>query len=197
MRGNALILGPLGLQGQTSDRQSSDGGTHTMTSMSDVRRVRIVAATCVIVLAICGLVRIVGLPSIAPRVNIRWADRVSDLERATLEQQFRLREGEHREGSTWAYDLRDPSWSMVRALIAHPAVADTHYINRRFGLVTADAPAGTTRLPPGGLSGWRDSSIVAWAGRLALSILLVSLTWLATTGRTARREMNRQTRLST
>jgi hypothetical protein len=168
-----------------------------MTPMSDVRRVRIVAATCLIVLAICGLAHVFALPTIAPRVNVRWADRVSDLERATLEQQFRLHEGEHREGSTWAYDLRDPSWSMVRALVAHPAVADTHYINRRFGLVAADAPAGTTRLPPGRLTGWRDSPIVAWAGRLAFSTLLVSLVWLATSGRTARREMNRQTRLST
>jgi hypothetical protein len=168
-----------------------------MPSMSDFQRIRILAAASVIVLAGCAVLRIVALPSVAPRVNIRWADRVGDQERATLEQQFRLRAGERREGSTWAYDLRDPSWSAVRALVAHPAVADTHYINRRFGIVAADAPRGTTRLPSGGLTGWRDSAVVEWAGRVAFSILLVSLVWLATAGRTARREMNRQTHLST
>jgi hypothetical protein len=165
--------------------------------MSDFQRIRVLAAASVIVLAGCGLVRIFALPSVAPRVNIRWADRVGDQERATLEQQFRLLAGERREGSTWSYDLRDPSWSAVRALVVHPAVADTHYIHRRFGIVAADAPRGTTRLPSGGLRGWRDSAVVEWAGRLAFSILLVSLVWLATTGRTARRETNRQTHLST
>ena len=165
--------------------------------MTDYRRIQVLAIASAIVLVGTGLIRVFASPSVAPRINIRWADRVSDLERATLEQQFRLHEGERREGSTWAYDLRDPSWPAVRALIAHPAVADTHYINRRFGMVSADAPRGATRLPPGGLTGWRDSFIVEWAGRLALSILLVSLVWLAMNGRTARREMNRQTHLST
>ena len=175
----------------------ADAATRRMASMNDVRRIRVLAAASLIVLAGCGLVRIFALPSVAPRVNIRWADRVGDEERALLEQQFRLRAGERREGSTWAYDLRDPSWSAVRALVAHPAVADTHHINRRFGFVAADAPHGTTRLPSGGLTGWRDSAVVEWAGRLAFSILMVSVVWLATTGRTARREMNRQTHLST
>jgi hypothetical protein len=165
--------------------------------MTDYRRIQVLAIASAIVLVGAELIRVFASPSVAPRINIRWADGVSDADRGRLEQQFRLFAGEWREGSTWAYDLRDPSWSAVRRLVNDRAVADTHYINRRFGIVAPDAPPGTTRLPSGGLRGWRDSAVVEWAGRLAFSILLVSLVWLATSGRTARREMNRQTHLST
>ena len=163
----------------------------------DVRQVRALAAVSALVLVGIVLVRVFTLPSVAPRVNIRWADSVDDRQRSVLEQQFRLMAGERREGSTWAYDLRDPSWSTAQALVAHPAVADTHYINRRFGIVAFDAPRGTTPMPHGVLRGWRDSPVIEWADRVALFVLLVSLVWLATTGVTARNdEVTRQTSLS-
>ena len=162
--------------------------------MNDVVQVRVLLVACVVV--VCGLafLHVFVSPAVAPRVNIRWAAGVDDVARESLEQQFRLFAAEHREGTTWAYDLRDPSWQTVRALVAHPAVADTHYINRRFGIVSASAPRGTTPAGRGVLSTVRDSAALQWLGRLALSILVVAAIWVVTNGRTARRETIPRTR---
>src|ERR1700752_2761647 len=103
--------------------------------MSDVQRVRAVAAASLLVLPVAPIVQLLALPSVAPRINVRWADSIGESERRDLEQRFTLSEGERREGTTWAYDLGDPSWTAVRALIAHRAIADTHHINRRIGIV--------------------------------------------------------------
>ena len=153
---------------------------------ADHRRIRRLAAGSLVVLAGIGALYLLVPPSVAPRVNVRWADGVGDTERVAHESRLRLMAGERREGSTWAYDLGDPSWRGVRALIAEPAVADTHYLNRRFGVVSRDAPAGTTRITQGALSAWRDSAVAAWMARLAFSLLIVSGLWLATSGRSVR-----------
>jgi hypothetical protein len=165
--------------------------------MTEVRRVQALAAASLLVLVIAGLIRVFSLPAVAPRINVRWAGEVDDRQRGALERELGLTAGERREGSTWAYDLTNPSWRGVKALIAHPAVADTHYINRRWGLVAADAPRGTTAIEAGGIGAWRDSALVAWARRFALALLAVSLLWLLTTGRTARHETIPQTPAST
>jgi len=160
--------------------------------VSDARQIRRLGAVCLILLAGVGLIRLFALPSIAPRVNIRWADGLGGVGRASIEERFRLLAGERREGTTWAYDLGDPSPGTVRAIVSHTAVADTHYINRRFGIVARGAPRGTSR-PTGALTGWQDSPLVEWVGRLAFWTLVVAMLWLATTGRTARRERTPRT----
>jgi hypothetical protein len=129
-------------------------------------------------------VRLLAPPSIVPRINVRWSDNVTEADRVRLETDLRLLAGEQREGTTWTYDLGDPSWRGVRRLIAEPTVADTHYLNRRFGLVSRDAPEGTTRLSAGALSRWRDSAIAGWTLRLSLALFVVSTAWLAINGRT-------------
>jgi hypothetical protein len=144
----------------------------------DHRRIRRLAIGSLVALAAVVALRLVVPPEIAPRVNVRWADGVGDEDRVRLESRLQLLAGERREGSTWAYDLVDPSWSGIRALVGEPAVADTHYVNRRFGIVSSDAPAGTTRIARGPLSQWRDSPVAAWAVRLSLSFLIVSGAWL-------------------
>jgi hypothetical protein len=140
-------------------------------------------------LAIASLIALVAVaamwlfvpPAVAPRVNVRWADAVSEAERWQLESRLQLYAGEQRDGSTWAYDLGDPSWRGVRRLIGDPAVADTHHVNRRFGIVASDAPAGTTRLAGGALTRWRDSTATSWVARVSLSFLIVSTCWLLVT----------------
>jgi hypothetical protein len=129
-------------------------------------------------LAAVGLVRLLVPPAVAPRINVRWADGVSDADRDRLESRLRLVAAEQREGTTWVYDLADPSWRGVRALVAEPAVADTHYVNRRLGIVSSDAPAGTTRIARGALSQWRDSPAAGWIVRLSLCFFVVSGLWL-------------------
>ena len=152
----------------------------------DHRRIRLLAVGSLIALAAVGAVYLFVPPAVAPRINVRWADGVSDAARARLESQLQLFAGEPREGTTWAYDLGDPSWRGVRALIAEPAVADTHLVHRRFGIVSSAAPAGTTRIAGGTLSRWRDSPAAGWIVRLSLCWLIVSAFWLVTSGRTIR-----------
>ena len=65
------------------------------------------------------------------------------IERAALERRFSLLNGARREDDTWEYDLADLAPASVTALVEHPDVADTHYIEREIGGVSADAPAGT------------------------------------------------------
>lgn len=152
----------------------------------DYRCIRIIAIISLAVLAAVGVANVLVSPPVAPRVNVRWADGVTDEERVRLESRLQLLAGERREGTTWAYDLGNPSWLAVRALIGEPAVADTHYINRRFGMVSADAPRGTTPLTGGALSAWRDSTAARWIARVAVWLLVVSTLWLVTNGRRVR-----------
>jgi hypothetical protein len=46
---------------------------------------------------------------------------------------------EHLEGRTWRYDLTDTSIENIRALVRHPAVDDTHEIDRSNGTVAPSA----------------------------------------------------------
>ena len=145
----------------------------------DYRWICAFALISVVTLTAAGFLRFFVLPVISPRVNIRWADTVDDAARVDLERRLKLFAGEQREGTTWTYDLGDPSSRGVKALIADPAVADTFHINRSRATVSSDAPRGTTRIGQGRLSIWRDSPVLNWVVRLALSILAVSTAWLA------------------
>jgi hypothetical protein len=80
---------------------------------------------------------LVNVDIIEPRVNVRWVDGVAEDERLSLERRFGLESAEWREGTTWRYVLRDRSRDNIAALIAHPAVDDTHDIDRA-GLIAPD-----------------------------------------------------------
>src|SRR5688572_20478787 len=137
------------------------------------------------ILVIVGGVRMAS-PDLAPRVNVRWAPEVSTEQRATLERRFQLVSPAHVEGSTWTYDLRDPSAANVNALIAHPAVEDTHGINRQAGAVEPDAPLGTTSVDSSLVGAWAASEPIAWLGVMSLWATLLSGVWLAFSRRSAR-----------
>jgi hypothetical protein len=63
-------------------------------------------------------------------IHVRWKPGVNDAERAELERQFSLTQGEFREGTTYAYGLANTSTENIRALVQHPRVDDTAEINR-------------------------------------------------------------------
>jgi hypothetical protein len=150
----------------------------------DCRQVGMLAVISALTLAAIGFLDMFVPPSVAPRVNIRWADGVSESARVDVEHQLKLVAGEHIEATTWAYDLADPSREAIEAIVTHPSVADTHHIDRSRRTLSSDAPLGSTRIR-GGLSRWRDAATVPWLTRFASSVLIVSGLWLATTGRPA------------
>ena len=63
-------------------------------------------------------------------IHVRWAPSVDDAVRQRLEQTLGLIEGEPREGRTWGYTLTAPSRANIQTLVQHPAVEDTHNLNR-------------------------------------------------------------------
>jgi hypothetical protein len=63
-------------------------------------------------------------------IHVRWAPSVDDAARQRLEQTLGLIEGEPREGRTWGYTLTAPSRANIQTLVQHPAVEDTHNLNR-------------------------------------------------------------------
>jgi hypothetical protein len=136
-------------------------------------------------------------PELAPRVNVRWAPGVSAEERISLERRFSLALPTHTEGSTWTYDLGDPSRATVTALVHDPAVEDTHGINRQAGVVAPDAPRGTTRVGSYPLGAWVDSEPVAWLGMCSAWTTLLAFAWLVINRYSARHETNPSTPAST
>ena len=69
-----------------------------------------------------------GAPGAA--VNIRWQSSVDAVERQRLETEWQLIDGQEVSPFTWRYDLTAPSEGRIRAIVEHPAVADTHDIDR-------------------------------------------------------------------
>ena len=63
-------------------------------------------------------------------VNIRWQPSVDAAERQRLETEWQLVDGQEVSPSTWRYDLTASSEGRLRAIVVHPAVADTHHIDR-------------------------------------------------------------------
>lgn len=153
-------------------------GNRALTS-ADRRRILAFAVFSAIMLVGSGAVRVTAPSPFAPRVHIRWVAGISDAQRAELERRFALTEGRRREDATWEYDLIDRSPSTVRALVAHAAVEDTHYLDRASGQVAVDAPPGTSRLSERWLAGWIHSSLFEWFMLLWVSSLVVSGVWLA------------------
>jgi hypothetical protein len=144
-------------------------------------------AASLIMLPLAVVVRLTSPSPFAPRVHVRWATGVSDAQRAELERRYSLVQGRHRDAETWEYDLVDVAPSSVRALIADPAVADTHYLDRDRGAVQADAPAGTVPLAERRLAGWIHSPVFEWFTLFWVSSLIVSGVWLASAPGVARR----------
>ena len=71
-----------------------------------------------------------ALGSYALRVHVRWSAETTTQGRADLERRLRLAHPLELGPQTFRYLLTDSSTSGIHALVTHPAVADTHYIDR-------------------------------------------------------------------
>ena len=69
-------------------------------------------------------------PPPPPRINVRWVDGLDADRRRGLEARFGLDAGTETAPSTWRYALVDASRANIVAIVQHPDVADTHYIDR-------------------------------------------------------------------
>jgi hypothetical protein len=150
---------------------------HAVTSSRIDARVWLAVSIAMLVAA--TTIRLVAPSAFAPRVHIRWSPAVDDGRRASLEARFHLFHGVPHDRQTWEYDLADPSREAVSALVAHPDVADTHYIERSTGQIAADAPAGTVRLPGRPVTSLVHSSVFDWLMFFWAASVLVSGVWLA------------------
>ena len=105
----------------------------------------------------------------AKYVHVRWRPEVAANTRAGLEARFSLRE-QRREGQSFGYDLLDDSTSNIRALLQHPAVEDTHDLDRQRMTVAATAEDGDSNT---GLA-WRWGVEDALPYALPIGILLLA-----------------------
>jgi hypothetical protein len=122
----------------------------------------------------------------APRINVRWVDGINDAARQDAEARLHLAEGERREGTTWAYDVADPTEEGVRALLSDPSVADTHSIDRARATIARDAPRGTTLIMRGPVAALRESAVFTPLRMFLAATTLISAIWLLSHG--ARRQ---------
>jgi hypothetical protein len=140
---------------------------------------RIAALSCAIaIICLPTIARLVTGPPGAV-VHVRWETSVDGSARQRLEARFRLADGEQLDGSTWRYDLLDPSPDNIRDLVRNPAVADTQHIDRsHFTPVDTARTARRGRIAYGGM-------LVTAADRAALALpaiaaFLVLLHWNGT-----------------
>ena len=126
---------------------------------------RAVALACAVA-AVClpiAVRLITGAPGAL--VHVRWVASVDVDARQRLETRFRLADGESLGGSTWRYDLIDPSPDNIRALVLDPAVEDTHQLDRvRFALDGAERTARRGQISSGG-------TLVAAADGVAVALM--------------------------
>lgn len=117
-----------------------------------------------------GWLGIVGLLWLSgPRTNgihIRWMAGTTPDSQRQVAAELNLECERLVDGRTWFCAVLDGSPTTLPRIIRHPAVEDTHYVNRSSG-VLEDAPIARTRLWAG-----RKSPIVGSVGLMVLAGLL-------------------------
>lgn len=78
----------------------------------------------------------------AAYVHVRWKPDVTEAVRAEVERSHGLSPVEFREQRTWGYFLSDQSTENIRAIVRHPAVEDTHNVDRDTFVVLDTAERG-------------------------------------------------------
>jgi hypothetical protein len=113
-------------------------------------------------------------PLLPQRVHVRWSDAASPDQRIEVEDELGLASGEHEQGRTWSYVLRDVSTATIARLVRHRLVEDTHYIDRATATLSVDAS---------GQPGWARSLAqipvvqmgVRWLPTMTLLLALVGV----------------------
>ena len=105
-------------------------------------------ATIVVALFAAGLPPATRLLAGPPGaiVHVRWHSETNETSRKDLEGRFHLNDGQRLDAETWRYDLLDPSNENIRALVADPAVQDTHHIDRPASSLVPSAARTERRL---------------------------------------------------
>ena len=80
--------------------------------------------------ALSAVILSIVLPSHPVRIHVRWGPDVTEPRQRDLERQFQLIDGRPVDGTTWAYQLAEPSAANIRALVQHRDVDDTAYLHR-------------------------------------------------------------------
>jgi hypothetical protein len=123
--------------------------------------------TCAVWLGVRAATR-----SVAPSIHVRWASGVSEAERRRLEERFQLVNGEDLSGGSWSYDLLNSRPEAIQALVQHPAVADTHDLDRaRFTTAAGTHPGKATRWL---WNRWATNATAVWLQWFLVAWLLVS-----------------------
>ena len=78
-------------------------------------------------------------------INVRWRADLSLDQRSILERRFGLTVFAH-DPPAWKYTIADTGRSNLEALVMHPDVADTHFVDRQRFRVSADASVTEPRL---------------------------------------------------
>lgn len=108
------------------------------------------AVVCLIAAACLPIAARVATGPRGALVDVRWAPSVDAATRQSLESRFGLNEGTTLDGATWRYDLIDPSSAIIGELVTHPAVDDTHHIDRvRLALSDAERTSRRSRIASG------------------------------------------------
>jgi hypothetical protein len=86
----------------------------------------------------------------AAYVNVRWVPNVDPATQEQVERAHSLARVEFHELRTWLYYLPDVSTENIRSLVGHPAVEDTHHIDRTAFRIARTAERGgyMTERPP-------------------------------------------------
>ena len=107
-----------------------------------------------------------------PSIRVTWESGIPSDDREALERRFQLTNAEGVDAGTWSYDLTDTSSRNIAALLAHPRVVDTAFLDERAATVATDAPVGATSM-------WLGDRVPLFNRRGAaqsVSLLLAGLT---------------------
>jgi hypothetical protein len=106
-------------------------------------------------------------------IHVRWQSDVSPGMRTGLEERFSLAQPHQVEGQTFGYDLLNESRWNIRSLVRHPAVADTHSIDRRRFAVASTAEEGHSGRRTGLAWRWGFESMVPYARPVGFMLALL------------------------
>jgi hypothetical protein len=133
-----------------------------------------VAYALVSVTVLASIPFLFGSPE--PVVLIYWRV-VSASERLSLEREFGLTAATHRNDDTWGYVPARTSPDALRAIVAHPSVADTDGIDRRAFTISDSSPLSPRR---GGLL--EAPTIARMARLLGYALACFAGIWLLRSG---------------
>lgn len=107
----------------------------------------------------------------AKYIHVRWRSGVSADERSSLEARFSLALLRPLDVTTFAYELLDDSWWNIYSLVRHPAVDDTHHLDRQRYAIASTAPDGESGRRTGIAWRWGVEWLVPYGLTFGIALL--------------------------